>query len=935
MKCFLHTLLSLFCLISTLNLPTIYASSTYYVSSSGSNTGNGSQNAPFKTVNYAYNIAKDHDTIIILDEGIILDEHNNDAPFIIEKELTFLGSSADASIIVRAGGILLGSNVTFENVSIGTAGFLRPGIAANGHHLTLNNISQNNTLRPLQIYGGTFADYQDSTYGQDVRGDLSIIEINDGSYDAIYAGSVNTTNTIPVQIKASKTSSLSFHAIYVASVSKDPADTSMAGQIPSIDHTILTNEVDIHLNNVTTRTIAGIHEDNQISLSITSKNLYTPEIQYIDDLRIHSSVVAPKGSLAHTNITLNGSNVKKAVLDCSYLTSNQLKSLDANEYGMFILNKELPFTIDTLLSTYPIEIRTAGGMSYASEELCGYSGYIDYDTTLINVNNTSLGSFEIMNPYPTQEDLCLIQEDKSWVTYDGSNGLPIRIINFETFDQTTSSEMINQAFDGYGGFDLNLLVQYHPDEYLTDLSFTPITYQITYDGDETITYPQQTATLNEDGYYVCNYQANDQTLMKLEAFGNSINICKDEIDIPIGTYKINISMQTTNGIESKTITLKVQETLDIPDIQTLEVSTDKFEYYYGSTMKVTVHLSSNTSQTKGNLYIYNNNQFIKSFNVEDGTTIDLQMNSSNQFNEGNYNLNFVYQNYNYDLYEDQNAYSVTLFDEMEINILPSYLQAPQNLKAIQKNYKTIQLSWNPVENASYYDIYKKEASGDKKIDTTTTHSIEISKLTTGKTYEYYVVARNDEYGAYAMSESIAFATKLTGTLQLEIENVSSTKFKLSWNKIDGATRYIIYREGCGASYKKILTLGGHVLSYTTSSLAAGQYNFIVKPARYDSVDRIMGKPSNEVSATSVFETPVLSATKKDSKCLLEWNTIEGIQYYQIYRSTSKNGTYRRIKTIKETSYKTTYKSKYHYKVRGYRTYQGDKIYSSFSNKVNI
>lgn len=83
MKCFLHTLLSLFCLISTLNLPTIYASSTYYVSSSGSNTGNGSQNAPFKTVNYAYNIAKDHDTIIILDEGIILDEHNNDAPFII------------------------------------------------------------------------------------------------------------------------------------------------------------------------------------------------------------------------------------------------------------------------------------------------------------------------------------------------------------------------------------------------------------------------------------------------------------------------------------------------------------------------------------------------------------------------------------------------------------------------------------------------------------------------------------------------------------------------------------------------------------------------------------------------------------------------------------------------------------------------------------
>ena len=922
MKRFLYSLLALICMISTIHFPILHASVTYYVSSNGSDSASGSEANPFKSINYAYSIANDNDTIIILDEAIVLDETNDDAPFIIDKKLTFQGVDPDCQMIVRAGGILLGEDVTFTQLTIGTAGFLRPGIAANGHHLILNNVSQNNTLRPLQIYGGTFANYNGEIYGQDVHGDLSIIEINDGDYDSIYAGSINTTNTIPVQMKITKINSLSLPAIYIASTFKNPQDTSSAGQVPTIADTILTNQVDIQLNNATTRTIAGINEANQISLALISNNYYTPTINYIDSLKIESSVIAPKGALAQTNVILNGSTMKKAVLDCAYLTSNQLNSLSSNEYGMIILNQNLPLSIQTFQTAYPIEVRLEGGMPYANEDNCGYSGYIDYDTPLITVENTSLGSFEIMNPYPTQPDLCCVQEDKTWVSYDGSFGLPIRIVQFEAFDQSTSFEQVNQVYDGFGGFDLNLLVQYHPDEFLTDLSFIPITYQITYTNElEAITYPQQTAILNEDDYYVCNYQVNEQTLMKLEAYGNSINICKDQNDIPTGTYQIEISMQTTDGIQTKTATIQIVDELNVVNLQSLQVYSSKTQYSYGENLSLECKIYPLDEATNGTLHIYNNMRCIQSVDIQNIATIDLSLNHNNLFKEGFYDLYFVYQT---------NDNSVTLFDDLQIEVLAPALHSVENLVAKQIDYKTIELNWDKVEHATSYDIYQKTNNDFTQIATSTTPSITISKLKTGKAYQYYVIAKNNDIQS-TPSEIVAFTTKLEGKVQLSIEQATNTTFTLRWNQIDGATRYIIYRKYNTEAYKKVLTLGKDALSYTTSSLPAGTYHFIVKAGRYDSIDRVMTNNSNEVEGTSIYEAPKLSASLQNNQCLLNWTKLTGIPYYQIYRATSLNGTYRLIKTTKDTSYLATYKSNYHYKVRGYRTYQDNKLYTPFSN----
>lgn len=95
---------------------------------------------------------------------------------------------------------------------------------------------------------------------------------------------------------------------------------------------------------------------------------------------------------------------------------------------------------------------------------------------------------------------------------------------------------------------------------------------------------------------------------------------------------------------------------------------------------------------------------------------------------------------------------------------------------------------------------------------------------------------------------------------------------------------------------------------------------------------------------------VKAATYSYSKIKVSWDKMDGVDGYQVYRSTSKNGTYKRAystadpdKTWYINTGRTTGKT-YYYKVRGYKEIDGKKVYTKFSavksayarpNKVKI
>ncbi|MBE5926960.1 MAG: hypothetical protein E7270_08380 [Lachnospiraceae bacterium] len=65
-----------------------------------------------------------------------------------------------------------------------------------------------------------------------------------------------------------------------------------------------------------------------------------------------------------------------------------------------------------------------------------------------------------------------------------------------------------------------------------------------------------------------------------------------------------------------------------------------------------------------------------------------------------------------------------------------------------------------------------------------------------------------------------------------------------------------------------------------------------------------------------------------------WNRVSGTTGYEVYRATSKNGTYSKVKTTTSTSFKNgklTRGKTYYYKVRAYKIVNGTKIYGNFSS----
>ena len=263
--------------------------------------------------------------------------------------------------------------------------------------------------------------------------------------------------------------------------------------------------------------------------------------------------------------------------------------------------------------------------------------------------------------------------------------------------------------------------------------------------------------------------------------------------------------------------------------------------------------------------------------------------------------------------------------EKPVEPTPTVPAKVENVKAEDTNYKTITLTWDATENATAYDVYRKAYDSEefKLYKTVEDTTVAVSGVMTGKEYAFYIVAKN-EAGVAEASEIVTQATTLHGKVKLNIEKVSTAKFKLSWNAIDGATRYIVYRKRNDDKMKKVLTLGSKDLEYTTAEMPHGDYQFILKAGRYDSKDRVMTGSSNTVKGSVEELAPTVKLTAGSKSVKVAWSKMEGVTHYQVYRATSSTGKYTKLITTTDTSYTAKSLSKgkkYYFKVRGYKTYK--------------
>ena len=89
------------------------------------------------------------------------------------------------------------------------------------------------------------------------------------------------------------------------------------------------------------------------------------------------------------------------------------------------------------------------------------------------------------------------------------------------------------------------------------------------------------------------------------------------------------------------------------------------------------------------------------------------------------------------------------------------------------------------------------------------------------------------------------------------------------------------------------------------------------------------------------KTTIFKLYAKKHSIAIKYKKIKGVSGYQVYRASSKNGTYKKV-TTRPQKYPDTYTSirltsgkTYYYKIRTYKTVNGKRIYSKFSEVKKI
>ena len=119
------------------------------------------------------------------------------------------------------------------------------------------------------------------------------------------------------------------------------------------------------------------------------------------------------------------------------------------------------------------------------------------------------------------------------------------------------------------------------------------------------------------------------------------------------------------------------------------------------------------------------------------------------------------------------------------------------------------------------------------------------------------------------------------------------------------------------------------------SKAATNYKFVVKA--YTKVDgtTLWGSSSSALTTATAPDAATLKAAAGKKSATLKWSKETGSGYV-VYMSTSKNGTYSKIATIKGASTTSLVKKNlasgntYYFKVRAYKTVGNTNIYGAYS-----
>ncbi len=246
---------------------------------------------------------------------------------------------------------------------------------------------------------------------------------------------------------------------------------------------------------------------------------------------------------------------------------------------------------------------------------------------------------------------------------------------------------------------------------------------------------------------------------------------------------------------------------------------------------------------------------------------------------------------------------------------------------------SVTVTWDQVDGANQYaiglfDYATQETVGTPKVINATgaaTQSLKISSLKAGKKYIAAILTDNDK-SAQIIVKTIP--GKITGLKYTS--NPAKKTMKFAWNSVEYADGYKLYRYTTSGSLSKQYS---STTNYKTISVPNSFFQF-----GYRAYTKINGKTYyGAMKKICTANQPKINntVTQMAGSSTISWNKISGATSYTISRSTTLNGTYKKVGTVTGTKAKITgltYGKTYYICVTANRK-SGSKTYKSPNNYV--
>ena len=250
------------------------------------------------------------------------------------------------------------------------------------------------------------------------------------------------------------------------------------------------------------------------------------------------------------------------------------------------------------------------------------------------------------------------------------------------------------------------------------------------------------------------------------------------------------------------------------------------------------------------------------------------------------------------------------------------------------------IKWTAVSGASKYEVYR---SGSKDgtytlLGTTTAANYTDSKANAGYTYYYKVraISKVRSTANSSLSATVAATCHCARPVVKPDYLISTGKPYIKWTAVSGASKYYVYRSG---SKDGTYTLLGTTTAtnYTDNKANAG-YTYYYKVKAVSKVSSGANSYySVVIGATCHCARPSVKITTSNGSPRLTWNAVAGANKYEVYRATSKNGSYTKMFTTSNLSYTNTSAkagTTYYYKVKAVSKVKST-ANSAFSTVVSI